>query len=140
MRYEWKGTEGSNDWGCRAWAIEKATSERLNGTWITIEMAKKAGWWSKKDRQGNETSKWQHFPEQMLMYRAAAFFIRAYAPEIANGMHTAEEVADFTVTDVTPPTIDDDVIDFDPDTGELLKPVRPASTLDAECEDAEVAE
>jgi hypothetical protein len=33
-------------------------------------------------------------PQQMLMYRAASWFIRTYAPEISNGMHTAEEIED----------------------------------------------
>jgi hypothetical protein len=33
-------------------------------------------------------------PQQMLMYRAASWFIRAYAPEIAMGLHTAEELHD----------------------------------------------
>ena len=33
-------------------------------------------------------------PEQMLQYRAAAFFIRLYAPEISNGMSTVDELHD----------------------------------------------
>ena len=33
-------------------------------------------------------------PELMLRYRAAAWFVRAYAPEIAMGLQTAEEVKD----------------------------------------------
>jgi hypothetical protein len=141
LRYEWRGEEGKDNWGCRAWAIEKATSERLNGTWITVSMAKKSGWWSKIDHNGNESSKWQQFPEQMLMYRAAAFFIRTYAPEIANGMHTAEEVADFTTVEVIqPPTIDDDGMIFDPETGEILKLDRPQSDTEAEFFEAEVVE
>jgi len=30
----------------------------------------------------------------MLRYRAAGWFIRAYAPELAMGLHTSEEVSD----------------------------------------------
>lgn len=88
LRYEWVGEEGKDSWGCRAWAIEKETGEKLVGSTVTIGLAKKEGWYSKSG------SKWQTMPQQMLMYRAAAWFIRAYAPEIAMGMHTAEELRD----------------------------------------------
>src|SRR5690606_12050910 len=88
LRYEWVGEEGKDTWGCRAWAIEKATGEKLVGSTITIALAKKEGWYQKTG------SKWQSMPQQMLMYRAAAWFVRAYAPEIAMGMHTVEEMQD----------------------------------------------
>jgi hypothetical protein len=39
-------------------------------------------------------------PELMLRYRAAAFLIRTYAPELTMGLHTAEEQYD--ITNVTP--------------------------------------
>lgn len=90
LRYEWGGEEGKDTWGCRAWAIEKETGEKLEGATITIELSKKEGWYSKNG------SKWQTMPQQMLMYRAAAWFIRAYAPELAMGMHTEEEIIDIT--------------------------------------------
>ncbi len=96
LRYEWLGTEADGDaWGCRAKTIEKSTGEELKGARITIKLAKDEGWYQK---QG---SKWQTMPEQMLMYRAASWFIRAYAPEIAMGLKTAEEIDD-EVIDVTP--------------------------------------
>jgi hypothetical protein len=88
LRYEWVGEEGKDSWGCRAWAIEKATGEKLVGSTVTIGLAKKEGWYSKSG------SKWPTMPQQMLMYRAASWFIRAYAPELAMGMHTAEEIHD----------------------------------------------
>ena len=90
LRYEWVGEEGKDSWGCRAWAIEKATEEKLVGSTVTIGLAKKEGWYQKNG------SKWQTMPQQMLMYRAAAWFIRAYAPELAMGMHTEEEIIDIT--------------------------------------------
>lgn len=90
MRFEWQGKQGNKDWGCRAWAIEKETGERVYGAWITFGMADSEGWVKKSG------SKWQTMPEQMLMYRAAAFFTRAYAPELTMGLHTAEEVEDIT--------------------------------------------
>jgi hypothetical protein len=94
LRYEFKGAEGSDEWGCRAWAVEKETGERLDGPWITIGLAKKSGWYNKPDKYGKESSKWPVMPQQMLMYRSAAWFVRAYAPEIAMGLQTAEEVRD----------------------------------------------
>ena len=93
LRYEWVGEEGKDSWGCRAWAIEKATGEKLVGATVTIGLAKKEGWYNKNG------SKWQTMPEQMLMYRAASWFIRAYAPELAMGMHTVEELGDIVDLD-----------------------------------------
>lgn len=88
LRYEWKGNPGADDFGCRAWAIEKETGERLDGIWVTWAMVKAEGWHSKNG------SKWKTMPDQMFIYRAAAFWQRAYAPEISMGLITAEEVAD----------------------------------------------
>lgn len=94
LRYEFEGTPGQDNWGCKAVATELSTNTKLEGTLITIGMAKAQGWYSKLDKFGNETSKWQSMPEQMLRYRAAAWFIRVYAPEIAMGLRTVEEVRD----------------------------------------------
>ncbi len=88
IRYEWLGEKGKDTFGCRAWAYEKSTGDRLEGAPVTLEIAKKEGWYTKNG------SKWQSMPEQMLMYRAASWFIRAYAPEMAMGMHTTEEIVD----------------------------------------------
>lgn len=88
LRYVFQGTEGKDDWGCRACATELATGEKLQGPLITIGLAKKEGWY------GKPGSKWQSMPELMLQYRAAAWFVRAYAPEIAMGLKTAEEMQD----------------------------------------------
>ena len=88
LRYEFQGKEGTDAWGCRAVVTELATKKKLEGPLITIGLAKKEGWYSKNG------SKWQSMPELMLRYRAAAWFVRAYAPEIAMGLQTAEEVKD----------------------------------------------
>lgn len=88
LRYEWIGKPGTDEYGCKAWAVEKATGEKLEGSVVTIGLAKKEGWY---DKGG---SKWKTMPQQMLMYRAASWFIRAYAPELAMGMHTEEEIVD----------------------------------------------
>lgn len=92
LRYE-QENENTDKWRCRAYAVDKLTSETLKGAWVSLEMARTEGWSTK---QG---SKWKTMPELMLQYRAAAFFQRAYAPEISMGMQTAEEVQD--VVDVS---------------------------------------
>jgi hypothetical protein len=88
MRFRWVGKEGADDWGCRAYAVEREGNLELVGALVTIAMAKAEGWY------GKSGSKWKTMPEQMLQYRAAAFWCRAYAPEIALGMHTSEEIHD----------------------------------------------
>jgi hypothetical protein len=88
IRYEEVGTRGKDDWGCIAWMIEKETGKELRGTKVDMAMAKAEGWY---DKTG---SKWKTMPDQMLKYRAAAFLVRCYAPELSLGLHTAEENAD----------------------------------------------
>lgn len=73
---------------CIAWAIEKETGERLESPPISIEMAAKEGWLTKKG------SKWQTMPDLMLRYRAATLFGRLYAPEKLMGLQTEEESRD----------------------------------------------
>lgn len=88
MRYEWKGKPGEKDYGCRAWAVEKETNERLDGIWVTWEMVNAEGWSTKNG------SKWKTMPDQMFIYRAAAFWQRAYAPDLGMGLQTEEELHD----------------------------------------------
>lgn len=88
LRYEWRGEPGNPDFGCRAWTIERSTGEKLFGIWVDWKMVKAEGWDAKKG------SKWLTMPDQMFVYRAAAFWQRAYAPEISMGLSTAEEIQD----------------------------------------------
>ena len=88
IRYEFEGKEGTNEWGCRATAIERASGEKLTGPLVTIGLAKQEGWY---DRNG---SKWKTMPEMMLRYRAAAWFVRTTAPELSMGLQTADEIHD----------------------------------------------
>ena len=85
---------------CYAVATDKATGEVLEGETITLELARKEGWWSRKDRNGNETSKWQTMTGQMLRYRAAAWWANVYCPEIALGLITQEEALDIEAVTV----------------------------------------
>jgi len=82
---------------CVAFAKDKESGEIVEGTEITMAMAKAEGWSTKSG------SKWLTMPEQMLRYRAAAFFARIYAPDITLGMQTSEEMQDIApVRNVTP--------------------------------------
>lgn len=75
---------------CIAWTTDQ-TGERLDSPAISIDMAKKEGWF------GKSGSKWQTMPDLMMRYRAAAFFSRLYCPEITMGMQTMEEIQDAEV-------------------------------------------
>lgn len=86
LRFEITGD--GEDRSCVAWTLEKGTNERLSGPPVSIDMAKKEGWY------GKNGSKWQTMPELMLRYRAATFFGRLYAPDILMGMRTMEELID----------------------------------------------
>ncbi len=88
LRFRFQGTEGKADWGCRAVAKDRETGEECLGTLITIALANAEGW------TGKNGSKWKTMPEQMLCYRAAAFWTRVYAPELSLGMQTGDEVHD----------------------------------------------
>lgn len=88
LRYEWRGEKGNPDYGCRAWAIERETGERLDGVWVDWSMVNAEGWATKNG------SKWKTMEDQMFIYRAAAFWQRAYAPDLGMGLQTQEEIHD----------------------------------------------
>ena len=88
IRFRWQGEEGTDSWGCRAVAKDRATGDECLGALITVGLAKREGWATKNG------SKWQTMPEQMLCYRAASFWARIYAPELSLGMSTSDEVID----------------------------------------------
>lgn len=103
LRYEMRGAEGTDAWGCRACATELGHRhptadgrEILEGPWVTIQMAKAEGWY------GRNGSKWQTMPEVMLRWRAASFFGRLYAAHILAGMQSTDELRDAGEIDVTP--------------------------------------
>lgn len=98
LSYEFFGEKGTDEWGCRAVATDLSTGEKIIGTDVTIGIAKSEGWYN---RNG---SKWKTMPQQMLTYRAAAWFVRTNAPEISMGLHTQDEIIDIepSEVDVTP--------------------------------------
>lgn len=87
--------DGSNmdNWECIAYTSEKGSTDILESTPITLEMAVLEGWYSK------DGSKWKTMMKQMLTYRAASFWTNAYAPDLSMGMKTTEEVQDVEDTD-----------------------------------------
>ena len=94
LRFEFFGERGTDGYGCRASATEKATGENLVGTDVTIKLAKEEGWY------GRNGSKWRTMAQQMLIYRSAAFWTRAYAPELSMGLLTQDEAED--IVDLAP--------------------------------------
>lgn len=111
------GERHTDSWGCRVVATNKKTGEEIKGPEVSIQMAKDNGWYSKKDKMGNETSKWQAIPELMLAYRAAAFFARVHTPNSLMGCKVEGEVEDIQPSEapkaVDPfvlPTTDDAVM------------------------------
>lgn len=81
------GEVGTSSWGCYMTTVDWQGNE-VTGSKITIQMAKDEGW---VDKSG---SKWKTMPEQMLMYRAGAFFARVHCPDVLYGIQMVEEVKD----------------------------------------------
>lgn len=91
LRFETRGGDDASakTYAVRAISTDKESGKDCTGSWVTWPMVEAEGW-SKK-----AGSKWLTMPEQMFMYRAAAFWSRVFAPEISLGMHTSDEVEDF---------------------------------------------
>lgn len=91
------GERNTDGWGCYFKAIDKSDGEVAKGTLVTIQMAKDEGWYSKPG------SKWPTMPEQMLQYRAAAFFARIYMPNALMGFSVEGEAEDISPVPVQAP-------------------------------------
>ena len=70
---------------CKAWAVEAASKQRVDGVTITLEMAVREGWYGRNP-------KWQSMPQNMLRKRAASFFGRDYVSDLLCGMPCREEL------------------------------------------------
>lgn len=86
VKHVYVGEKGTDSRGCYVTAERVAGGETVNGTEVNMAMVKAEGWIS--------NPKWKSMPEQMLAYRAAAFFARVYCPEALMGLQTYEEVID----------------------------------------------
>ena len=80
------GEIGTETRACHIEAIDKETGEKVIGTEINWKMIKAEGW--------DKNSKWKSMPEQMMAYRAAAFFARIYCPNELSGFRVEGEVED----------------------------------------------
>lgn len=109
VRPVYTGERNTDTWGCYISAVHKATGELVKGTEVTIKMAKDEDWY------GKNGSKWKTMPEQMLAYRAAAFFARVYIPNALMGVMVegeAEDIATPARMDTDEPlTCVDDIMD-----------------------------
>lgn len=90
VRPVYTGKRDTDSWGCYIQAEDKTTGELIRGSEVTIKMAKDEGWYNKPG------SKWKTMPEQMLAYRASAFFARVYIPNALMGVSVEGEVEDIT--------------------------------------------
>lgn len=93
--YVMTGSIADGTRGCYLQATNARTGKLVRGTEITLKMAQDEGWSNKNG------SKWRTMPEQMLKYRAAAFFARTECPEALMGFQTAEEVTDIRGEETT---------------------------------------
>lgn len=82
------GQIGTDSYGCYAYATRLSNNKECASDIVTIEMAKKEGWYQKRD------SKWQSMPTQMMMYRAGAFFGRVHCPDVLMGLPLVDEIKD----------------------------------------------
>lgn len=85
LKFHFEGEIGKDGYSCYAWAIDH-DGEIVKGTTITWAMVKAEGW--------TKNSKWLSMPEQMIQYRAAAFFSRVHAADVTMGLQTREEIED----------------------------------------------
>lgn len=78
---------------CIAYTTEKDGNDILESSPVSIRLAIQEGWYTKAG------SKWKTMTKQMLMYRAASFWQKTYAPELSMGMRTIEETQDIVDID-----------------------------------------
>lgn len=80
------GTDETN--GYYAKATRLSDGAVCEGSPVTWEMVTGESWLNKSG------SKWKTMPDLMFHYRAAAFFVREFCPEVLCGLQTSEEVQD----------------------------------------------
>ena len=88
LNFVFVGEKGTPSYGCYVQATRKSDGAIITGTVVDYAMAEAEGWTSKKG------SKWLTMGDQMLQYRAAAFFARVHCPHALMGLQTVEEVKD----------------------------------------------
>ena len=96
VKHKYTGERDTDTWGCYVEALRIEDGEIVKGTEVTIQMAKSEGWY------GKDGSKWKTMPEQMLAYRASAFFARVHIPNALMGVSVEGEVEDISKADRIP--------------------------------------
>lgn len=85
IQYEIQGEIGNET--ITAYAHLKCSGTRISAQ-VSMDMARKEGW--------TKNEKYKSMNVQMLCFRAAAFLLRRYAPQIALGISSKEEIEDTT--------------------------------------------
>ena len=85
VKIHYVGDKNTDDRGCYVTAVDN-DGDTLEGTTVTIKMARAEGWLT--------NPKWKNMPEQMLAYRAAAFFARVHCPDLLMGVQAEGEPED----------------------------------------------
>lgn len=86
LKFEWGGNAGQPNRYCVAYGVDAQTEETIKSEPISLAMAQAEGW--------TRNPKYKSLPDTMLKWRAAAFFVRTYYPQVVLGLYTAEEVED----------------------------------------------
>lgn len=131
-RLKWRFDGEGDKMRCTAYAIDAETGEQLELSidWKTVVAE---GWY------GKPGSKWKTMPEQMFRYRTAAWFARAYFPEVLMGLHTVDELRDMPIdlSETEPGVYAQDPYDKEPKTQtdkvkSMLKKRKPEPKPEAE--------
>ena len=92
IQYEETKDEQGQTVACRVVTTDLRTRARLEGPWVTLEMARKEGW-------VKNNPKWSSMPELMIRYRAAAFFTRTFCPDVTMGVGIEGESEDIAAAE-----------------------------------------
>lgn len=93
VRLVYTGKPGTDERGCFVSATRLCDGANIDGTVVSMAMAKAEGWTS--------NAKWRSMPELMLGYRAASFFARLHCPDVLMGLQTEDEIVDVSSSKVS---------------------------------------
>lgn len=82
------GEVGTDQRGCYIQATRVSDGLKIQGTCVTMAMAKAEGW--------TKNPKWFSMTDQMLGYRASSFFARIYCPAVLMGVAVEGEIEDIS--------------------------------------------
>lgn len=101
LKFRYEGKDDTR--ACTAWGIDRESGEILECR-IDMEVVKGEGWL--------KNTKWKTMRDQMLAYRAGAWFGRMYCPDALFGLQTSDELDDVDMLNVTPKR-EEDAADLD---------------------------